>query len=157
MGNWPEQWRAAPCCALVLSFGLLGACVAVPPDPAIPAGAAENARPAGVMRSGTVPPPQPGQLAIEALRAAVRADAAATWQRTDSSTLQVSVEDVTWSDGSLGCPMPGQMYTQALVPGWRLIVSDGARDLTYHASRGGYWIQCPAGRARPPLPGSGTR
>jgi hypothetical protein len=82
----------------------------MPPDPAIPGGAAENARPTGVMRSGTVPASQPGQVVIEALRATVLADAAAPWQRTDSPTLQVSVEDVTWNDASLGCPMPGQMY-----------------------------------------------
>lgn len=25
---------------------------------------------------------------------------------------------VIWNDGSLGCPMPGRCYTQALVPGY---------------------------------------
>lgn len=27
-------------------------------------------------------------------------------------------EHVTWNDGSLGCPVPGKYYTQALVEGW---------------------------------------
>ncbi len=157
MAGSPDRWLTAACAALALSFGLLGACVAVPPETRIPAGAAENARPAAVVRSGTVAAGQPGDAAVDALRAAVLADAAALWQRSDPTALQVIHEAATWSDGSLGCPMPGQMYTQALVPGWRLVVSDGARELVYHASRRGYWIQCPAGRARAPLSGPVTR
>lgn len=30
----------------------------------------------------------------------------------------VSVEQTQWSDGSLGCPIEGMMYTQAIVPGY---------------------------------------
>jgi hypothetical protein len=33
-----------------------------------------------------------------------------------------SVEEVTWSDGSLGCPEPGMMHT---IAGWR--IADRAR------------------------------
>lgn len=29
-------------------------------------------------------------------------------------------ESVTWPDGALGCPEPGQMYTQALVDGYHI-------------------------------------
>src|SRR5699024_5186752 len=29
----------------------------------------------------------------------------------------VSYQEVTWPDGSIGCPQPGMSYTQALVPG----------------------------------------
>ena len=39
-------------------------------------------------------------------------------KRTELEVL--SAEAVTWSDGSLGCPQPGMMYTQALVPGFRI-------------------------------------
>jgi hypothetical protein len=45
----------------------------------------------------------------------------------DSSRISVarSVE-VTWPDGSIGCPEPGFMYTQALVPGTLVeLVADG--------------------------------
>ena len=34
----------------------------------------------------------------------------------------ISAESVTFNDGSLGCPEPGKMYTQALVPGMRVQV-----------------------------------
>jgi hypothetical protein len=40
----------------------------------------------------------------------------------------VSAEAKTWNDGSLGCPVPGQMYTQALVDGYQVILEiDGER------------------------------
>ena len=40
---------------------------------------------------------------------------------------------MTWRDGSIGCPEPGMNYTQALVPGIRVVLElDGAR-YEYHA------------------------
>lgn len=60
---------------------------------------------------------------------------------------------VTWPDGSLGCPLPGMMYTQALVPGWRVRIQAGSRVLDYHGSARGNLVLCPVGRAAPPLPG----
>lgn len=55
---------------------------------------------------------------------------------------------VTWSDGSLGCPEPGSMYTQALVEGAmvRLIV-DG-REYRYHGGEDGQMFHCPSHRVR---------
>jgi hypothetical protein len=45
-----------------------------------------------------------------------------------------SIEEVTWNDGSLGCPQPGMMYTQAIVPGWRITMTDGGSNTAvYHA------------------------
>lgn len=39
----------------------------------------------------------------------------------DESKLElISAEHVTWNNGSLGCPMPGKCYTQALVPGYKI-------------------------------------
>ena len=60
-------------------------------------------------------------------------------------------ERVTWSDGSLGCPAPGMMYTQALVPGFRIRIDAGGHLLDYHGSmRSGAAQYCPAGRAVEP-------
>jgi hypothetical protein len=66
----------------------------------------------------------------------------------------VEVERVTWSDGSLGCPQPDGMYSQALVPGWRIVLAAGSRSFEYHAGEGGHVVHCPPGRAKPGLPGS---
>ncbi len=44
-----------------------------------------------------------------------------------------SVEAVDWPDASLGCPEEGRMYAQVVTPGYRLMLSDGARDFEYHS------------------------
>jgi hypothetical protein len=45
----------------------------------------------------------------------------------------VSVEEVTWRDGSRGCAEPGMAYTQALVDGSRITLRAGGRTYEYHA------------------------
>ena len=37
----------------------------------------------------------------------------------------VSAEEVTFPDGSLGCPQPGMVYTQALVDGYKIVAEAG--------------------------------
>ena len=63
----------------------------------------------------------------------------------------VRAEAVTWADGSLGCPRPGQFYTQALVPGYWIVFSHGGREYDYRASTRGYFLLCETGGS-PPLP-----
>jgi hypothetical protein len=46
----------------------------------------------------------------------------------------VSATSTTWSDGSLGCPTPGQMYTQALVEGWQAVVRAGEKLYDYRGA-----------------------
>ena len=71
--------------------------------------------------------------------------------RTDlAEQLGISADDlsvlksqsITWNDGSLGCGKPGEIYTQATVPGyWILLVHDG-REYDYRASERGYFFLC---------------
>jgi hypothetical protein len=68
----------------------------------------------------------------------------------DSITLK-QVDAVTWRDGALGCPSPDGMYTQALVEGFRLVLSDGETDYHYHAGATGDPFLCPEERRRAPL------
>jgi hypothetical protein len=44
-----------------------------------------------------------------------------------------SVEEVTWSDGSLGCPEPGMMYTQSLVDGSLIVLVVDGLTYEYHS------------------------
>lgn len=60
--------------------------------------------------------------------------------------------DVTWPDGSLGCPQKGMMYTMALVPGHQLVLQAGGAYLSYHAAEGGDFAYC--ADPRPPAPAS---
>lgn len=67
---------------------------------------------------------------------------AASQAGVDPSAVEVIVaEEVTWSDGSLGCPEEGMSYTQALVPGYRVVVDVDGEELNFHASqRGGFQL-----------------
>lgn len=53
----------------------------------------------------------------------------------DPAAIEVLIdEEVTWNDGSLGCPAPDMAYTQALVDGYRIVLlADGER-YRYHGS-----------------------
>ena len=44
----------------------------------------------------------------------------------------VRVEEVDWPDGSLGCPMPDMVYTQALVNGVFIQLEAGGQTYNYH-------------------------
>lgn len=54
----------------------------------------------------------------------------------------VSYEDVTWPDGALGCPEPGMSYTQALVPGTRLVLEAGVVGVLHPAGREPDLVRC---------------
>ena len=51
-------------------------------------------------------------------------------------------EAVTWNDGSLGCPEPGMMYTQALVPGYRVVLDVDGDRLYFHSDSSGEFHFC---------------
>jgi hypothetical protein len=60
----------------------------------------------------------------------------------------VRAESVTWHDGSLGCPEKGMSYTQALVPGTRIVLRAGDAEHEYHSGSDGAPFYC----ANPQLP-----
>ena len=62
----------------------------------------------------------------------------------------VRAESVVWNDGSLGCPEPGMMYTQALVNGYWVIIDAAGRTYDYRVDSGGSFRLCPEGRGQPP-------
>jgi hypothetical protein len=166
MASWHEAPLARCACGLVAALmaagcadggGRSGGKPESVAGEKLPAAAAGNSAPHDGPRAGTAPRAPGSTVSARELEAAVRADAARAWELPDGSTLELSLEAVIWADGSLGCPQPGRMYTQALVPGWRLVVRHGSRERLYHASRSGTWVQCPVGRAAKPLPGDAMR
>jgi hypothetical protein len=72
-----------------------------------------------------------------AVRRAVAADAARRFGVAENAVVLVREERVTWPDGALGCPEPGRLYTQALVPGYRIVAKSGDRELLYHSDESG--------------------
>lgn len=61
----------------------------------------------------------------------------------------VSLLEVTWRDGSIGCPEPGVAYTQALVPGQQLILQVNGEEYYYHSGKNSIFKYC--GDPVPPL------
>ncbi len=55
----------------------------------------------------------------------------------DAPVQIVGVEGVTWSNGSLGLPERGRMYTMALVPGFRITLSYEGTTYAYHTNENG--------------------
>ncbi len=54
----------------------------------------------------------------------------------------VSFQTVTWPNGSLGCPQPGMLYTQALVEGYLIRLGASGRVYEYHGPRAGAPFLC---------------
>lgn len=72
----------------------------------------------------------------------IRADAA---QRAGVPASQVSVQRVeerAWSDTSLGCPRPGELYAQVITPGYLVVVQAGGRRYEYHTDAGRRFVLC---------------
>ena len=54
----------------------------------------------------------------------------------------VAATAVTWNDGSLGCPQPDEMYTQALVRGYQIIVQAGDEEFDFRVGEDGDFRVC---------------
>lgn len=62
----------------------------------------------------------------------------------DEMTVVVA-EVVQWNDGSLGCPEPGVLYTQAIVDGFRIVVETPDEEFDYRTSGTDFFIVCVGG------------
>lgn len=106
-------------------------------------------RVAGEPASGEVP---------DALLEKIIADLA---RKIDAEPAHIEVlhaESLTWNDGSLGCGVPGRVYTQALVPGYRVILGHEGQRFDYRAAERGFFMLCerpaltpPGAAGRPPV------
>ena len=90
-------------------------------------------------------------IASEPVQAAI-ADLAERESVEPDAVTVAGHQTVTWSDGSLGCPQPGMMYTQALVPGHLLVLEVDGQLFSYHSgdrgAQAGQFTYC----ADPKLP-----
>lgn len=111
------------------------------PAPSLPPGLASIA-PQGSTVDGEVP---------AAILDAARADLRGRVGSAAEAATVVVARSVVWSDGSLGCPVPGRAYTQALVPGFWIVLEAGGRRYDYRAGRSGSVRLC----ERPFPPASG--
>ncbi len=86
--------------------------------------------------------PSPGP-SLNAASTAIPAEGLSERIVADLATrLGVPVSDIhhvescefTWPDGSLGVAESGMVYTQALVPGWLVILEAGGEEYRYHGA-----------------------
>jgi len=66
----------------------------------------------------------------------------------------VQSQAVVWNDGSLGCPQPGVLYTQALVNGYWIILEVAGQRFDYRAANTGYFFLCENGLSPIYTPGT---
>jgi hypothetical protein len=78
----------------------------------------------------------------DALLAQILADAADGAGIDIDDVEVVRAEAVTWNDGSLGCPEPDVMYTQALVDGYHVVLEADGTELDYRATANGDFRRC---------------
>lgn len=65
---------------------------------------------------------------------------------------------ITWPNSALGCPRPGEVYAQGLVPGYRIRLKANQIEYIYHTDLNGSFILCPSvsedsNSGIPPVPG----
>jgi hypothetical protein len=115
--------------------------------------------PARTLLPERVPTLEPGQVTGEVppdLLDAILADVEAQSGIRQEEFAVVRAEAVVWNDGSLGCPEPGMMYTQALVDGYWVVLEQGGQTYDYRATTRGYFRLCENPEAgEPGLPGGG--
>jgi hypothetical protein len=125
----------------ILVIGLISACAGIAPGGS-EAGEpdATSTEPPATRAPFTTTTPLPSELAIDApgdvpdatWTAIIRALEAELDQSLSAPDVRlVSAESVTWNDGSLGCAKPGEVYTQALVDGIRVVVEVDGEEYDY--------------------------
>jgi hypothetical protein len=104
------------------------------PDVVIPGIGLDGAQPTGEpVNTANMP---------RVVRRAVVADAARRFQVAESAVVLANAEQVTWSDGALGCPEAGRIYTQMMVEGYRVTATTAAGRLLYHTDMRGNVVTC---------------
>jgi len=80
----------------------------------------------------TMPDPLPDEIADSSLVQSAIADLRTRLDDPTAEITIVSVEEVDWPDGSIGCPQPGMVYTQAVINGTKIVLSYDGINYDYH-------------------------
>ncbi|MEX0916413.1 MAG: hypothetical protein WD397_05270 [Wenzhouxiangellaceae bacterium] len=108
-------------------------------------GAAENRKGTPKEKQNVKIDPQLEQFVSEAV-----SDLARRLEIDEQEIEIVEAQFVTWPNSALGCPEPDMMYTQALVPGYRVRLSADGHAYHYHGASDKPPFHCPAERVSAP-------
>lgn len=70
------------------------------------------------------------------------ADAAEERGITEEEIEVVRAEEVEWPDGARGCPEEDELYTQAIVPGYLVVLDVEGEERHYHGAEGEAPFHC---------------
>src|SRR5579859_4237539 len=100
----------------------------LPTTPAAPQPSPALASPVASVLPGSLSNPDPQPSVDAALR-----DAAGHLGVPPTDLRVDQVDARQWGDASLGCPQPGQMYSQIVTPGFAIVISGAGKQLEYHS------------------------
>ena len=89
-----------------------------------------------------------------ALLDSIRKDLAERSGATVEHMVVIQAQSTVWNDGSMGCPQPGVLYTQALVNGYWVILEAEGKQYDYRAGDSGTFILCESGSIPGVSPGT---
>lgn len=67
----------------------------------------------------------------------------------DDEIKLIKMEQVEWSDSSLGCPEPGAVYMQVITPGYLIILEVEGKLYEYHTDQNNIFVLCEGSRPMP--------
>ena len=88
---------------------------------------------------------------------AARADLATRTGLDPATFTTIRAEQVIWSDGSLGCPVPGYSYIQMVTPGYWIQLEAGGKTYDYRSTLSGPVRRCDLAARSRRLPGRRRR
>ena len=102
-------------------------------QPSIPAPAKNEVQFKNVSSNNPTLPPE--------VQSAVFEDTVKRTSKTADALRVVEAEPQNWNDGCLGLSEPEEICTQAIVSGWRVIVTDGMREWAYRTDDSGSLVK----------------
>lgn len=79
------------------------------------------------------------------VQSAVLNDAVKLTSKTVAALKIIETQSQEWTDGCLGLGKPDELCTQAIVPGWQVVVTDGLRNWTYRTDNTGDTVRLESG------------
>jgi len=132
-----------PASLCLLGAVLMSACAASAEPQTTQPGAMPSSRKPVPVQPAQQPSAQPAAGEVPAsVVEKLRADLAKQQSVAAADVKLVSAQAVVWPNGGLGCAKPGEMVTQAIVPGYRVEFEVGGRRYAYHAAERGYFRLC---------------
>ena len=117
---------------------------ATEPTTTTDAQAAPTTEPEDTVPASPTPPPAGASSHVETAIADLRS----RLDDPEADVTVVSVEEVDWPDGSIGCPQPGMVYTQAIVNGSKIVLLHDGVEYAYHQGGNREVFYCPPGTGK---------